>query len=299
MFNEKQSSIKQTKLENENILRGRLNYDKLGILRTKPGRIDADPTLSMSCSDKILKWTYLGLEGSLLMHFLEKPIYLSSITVEDMYDSESLHRALITRADDVKELPLPFIRHKPNIWQSSKNLFQYTKKHVEAEYKRKQEMAQVDDPSSNNKKKKKKIKADDKAIYWEKTMKQPEIIINGRKQGASPKNGVYNKKTWSDLCKYKMFELFYKTYQQNHSVSLENSNDDVVIENKEPKPKSYHEFKKESIAYQTAKNYLFYGCQDKPQNPSDHNHHEPSQKAVLKGWTEKPEGFQDFILDSI
>jgi len=27
-------------------------------------------------------------------------------------------------------------------------------------------------------------------------MNQPEVIINGRKQGASPKNGQYNKKTW-------------------------------------------------------------------------------------------------------
>jgi len=34
------------------------------------------------------------------------------------------------------------------------------------------------------------------AIYWETTMNQPEVIINGRKQGASPKNGIYNKKTW-------------------------------------------------------------------------------------------------------
>jgi len=37
IFNEKQqNSVKQAKTENENILRGRLNYDKLGVLRTKP-----------------------------------------------------------------------------------------------------------------------------------------------------------------------------------------------------------------------------------------------------------------------
>ena len=42
------------------------------------------------------------MAGSLLMHFLEQPIYLSSVTVEDMYDEASLHRALISRGDDVK-----------------------------------------------------------------------------------------------------------------------------------------------------------------------------------------------------
>jgi len=56
----------------------------------------------MSCSDKILKWTFLGLTGSLLMYFLESPIYIYSITVEDMFDEVSLNRALITRCDDVK-----------------------------------------------------------------------------------------------------------------------------------------------------------------------------------------------------
>lgn len=48
---------------NGRVLRGRENYTATGKLRTKPGRIDAESTLSMSCSDKIAKWICLGLGG--------------------------------------------------------------------------------------------------------------------------------------------------------------------------------------------------------------------------------------------
>lgn len=56
-----------------------VNYHGLGALRTKPGR--GDPTISMSCSDKIAKWLVLGIQGSLMSSFLEKPIYLDAIII--------------------------------------------------------------------------------------------------------------------------------------------------------------------------------------------------------------------------
>jgi hypothetical protein len=50
-----------------------------GVVRRKPGR--GDPTLSVSCSDKVARWTLLGAQGALLSGLLARPLYLESLTV--------------------------------------------------------------------------------------------------------------------------------------------------------------------------------------------------------------------------
>lgn len=63
--------------------RGRDNYSRLGVLRTKPGRADSPPTLCMSCSDKIASWNVLGFQGTLASRFL-KPLYLSVVIIGEI-----------------------------------------------------------------------------------------------------------------------------------------------------------------------------------------------------------------------
>jgi len=52
---------------------------QLGVLRRKPGK--GDPTLSLSCSDKIARWACLGLQGCLLSAVLQQPLYLNMLVV--------------------------------------------------------------------------------------------------------------------------------------------------------------------------------------------------------------------------
>ncbi|XP_070571679.1 double-stranded RNA-specific adenosine deaminase-like [Ptychodera flava] len=54
---------------------------------------------SMSCSDKLLMWNVIGLQGSLLSYFL-KPVYLTSVTLGSQYDHGHLCRAVCCRVDD-------------------------------------------------------------------------------------------------------------------------------------------------------------------------------------------------------
>jgi tRNA-specific adenosine deaminase 1 len=56
-----------------------------GISRLKCGRSDIkidQRSESMSCSDKILKWNMVGIQGGLISSVIDKPIFLSSIIIE-------------------------------------------------------------------------------------------------------------------------------------------------------------------------------------------------------------------------
>ncbi|KAG6919300.1 hypothetical protein DXG01_007432 [Tephrocybe rancida] len=78
----KDSSVFTPLGENE-ASRGRDNYARLGVLRTKPGRADSPATMCMSCSDKIASWSVLGFQGTLATRFLV-PLYLSTIVIGEV-----------------------------------------------------------------------------------------------------------------------------------------------------------------------------------------------------------------------
>ncbi|XP_069138175.1 double-stranded RNA-specific adenosine deaminase-like isoform X2 [Argopecten irradians] len=69
----------------------------------------------MSCSDKICKWNLLGVQGALLANLM-KPVYLSSITLGNLYNHGHMARAMCCRLEKtqvVENLPFGYKLNHP------------------------------------------------------------------------------------------------------------------------------------------------------------------------------------------
>ncbi|WWC64798.1 uncharacterized protein I303_107411 [Kwoniella dejecticola CBS 10117] len=116
----------------EGVSRGRSGYTSISTLRTKPGRPDSIPSISMSCSDKIASWSVLGVQGGLLANIFD-PVYLHGIIVggvdtpSDMDEGswhamikKEMERSVWGRLGNISDLlPGPYILHRPAIHLSS------------------------------------------------------------------------------------------------------------------------------------------------------------------------------------
>ncbi|CAB3997591.1 tRNA-specific adenosine deaminase 1 isoform X1 [Paramuricea clavata] len=203
-------------------------YHNVGILRTKPGR--GNPTLSMSCSDKIMKWCVLGCQGALISHFLAKPVYFSSVVLgKCAYDASAMRRAVSERAGAVSVLPEEYVVTEPRLLQGEVE-FEHSKRKTE-------------EMNGEGKGEDKKLTASPSAIIMVKNPLLLEISVNGLKQGVTKANRN-SQKSRLCICKAEFFNQFKKILAlvPNHQL---NSSPTTA--------RTYKQFKNEAVQYNKGK----------------------------------------------
>lgn len=88
--------------------RGRAHFDRLGIVRTKPGRGDSVLSLSKSCSDKICMKQLTGLCNAITASLFPNNVFLSYLVMKDKCVEETdAERCFVTRfVSKIKSIPL-------------------------------------------------------------------------------------------------------------------------------------------------------------------------------------------------
>ncbi|KAK6034613.1 Myb-like DNA-binding domain protein, partial [Cooperia oncophora] len=81
--------------------------------QTVDGIAGGERIRTMSCSDKIMRWNVLGVQGELLSLLID-PIYLATISIAEKADIARLERALFRRVEGFKPVA-PFRVNKPHI----------------------------------------------------------------------------------------------------------------------------------------------------------------------------------------
>ncbi|XP_062245121.1 tRNA-specific adenosine deaminase 1 isoform X1 [Platichthys flesus] len=202
-------------------------YHSTGVLRVKPGR--GEPTLSLSCTDKLSRWAVLGFQGALLSHYLQEALYFSTVVVGKCpYSKEVMHRALVTRCSHVTDLPAGFSVSPPELLQSSLE-FRFSQAQTELQHRATQG----------------RISPCGAAISWCNVTEQPvDVTANGYKHGVT-KKVLGTAKSRSLLCKLELFHSFLSLVSATEPSARPRSLRSSEL-------RTYWDYKQASSSYQQA-----------------------------------------------
>ncbi|XP_052867225.1 tRNA-specific adenosine deaminase 1 [Anopheles cruzii] len=175
----------------------------IGAVRTKPGR--GVRTLSVSCSDKMARWAVLGVQGSLLMLLLGKPIYLASVVLCEgtAHSATALRRAIWGRFEKATKdsgLRHPFSHNCPEIVAANNGTpFRFRKNR----------------PLTNNTG---MYQPSPCGIVWSNVSVRPhEVEVSGRRHGVT-KRKLATPAARLRISKIELFASFVRTYVNSRLV---------------------------------------------------------------------------------
>ncbi|XP_028843765.1 tRNA-specific adenosine deaminase 1 isoform X2 [Denticeps clupeoides] len=204
-----------------------LGYHSVGVLRVKPGR--GEPTLSLSCSDKMARWTVLGFQGALLIHYLQSAVYFEAvITGKCPYSPDAMKRALCSRCCHVTGLPTGFAVRPPELFQSG------------LEFCHSLSQTQLSHHSSKG-----RVSPCGAAISWSAVPNQPvDVTATGYKHGVT-KKALGTAQARSLISKVELFRSFQALLKATPVAQIPPSLRDAALQ-------TYWDYKRAARDYQLA-----------------------------------------------